>query len=58
VSRRGDATDLPAIDMLMFGVTLGWGSRRTAPAEPDRSEQADRLEEDVPIEVGGERLPR
>lgn len=30
VSRRGDATELPAIDLLIFSVTFGWGSRRPA----------------------------
>lgn len=32
VSRRGDAADLPAIDMLLLHVTFGWGAHRSAPA--------------------------
>jgi hypothetical protein len=28
VSRRGDVENLPVIDMLFFGVTFGWGSKR------------------------------
>jgi hypothetical protein len=31
VSRRGDLENLPVIDMVFFGVTLGWGSRRSTP---------------------------
>lgn len=38
VLRRGGAADLPVIDMLFFGVTLGWGGRgrpaREAPPLP------------------------
>jgi len=32
VSRRGSIENLPVIDMLFFGVTLGWGSRGRAPS--------------------------
>jgi hypothetical protein len=32
VMRRGDIENLPVVDMLFFGLTLGWGSRRAAPA--------------------------
>lgn len=35
VSRRGDAAELPAIDMLIVGVTFGWGSRRQPATTPD-----------------------
>jgi hypothetical protein len=31
VARRGDIENLPVVDMLFFGVTLGWGSQRAAP---------------------------
>jgi hypothetical protein len=31
VTRRGDIENLPLVDMLFFGVTLGWGSRRAGP---------------------------
>jgi hypothetical protein len=34
VSRRGNIDDLPVIDMLFFGVTFGWGSRREPVREP------------------------
>lgn len=34
VSRRGTATELPPIDVVILGVTFGWGSRRQAAAEP------------------------
>jgi hypothetical protein len=32
VSRRGDARELPALDMVILGVTFGWGSQRRAAA--------------------------
>jgi hypothetical protein len=38
VSRHGDLQDLPVIDMLFLGVTLGWGSQRE-PAGSEPSEQ-------------------
>jgi hypothetical protein len=34
VSRRGDVENLPVIDLLFFGVTFGWGSRRERAREP------------------------
>jgi hypothetical protein len=34
VMRRGDIANLPVVDMLFFGITLGWGSRHAAPAGP------------------------
>lgn len=35
VSRRGAAQDLPAINVLILGVTFGWGSQRRAGVPPD-----------------------
>jgi hypothetical protein len=40
VSRRGDAAELPAIDIVILGVTFGWGSRRPATAPPDSEVEA------------------
>ncbi len=37
LSRRGDVEDLPIIDMLFFGVTIGWGSRRDGDERHDPS---------------------
>jgi hypothetical protein len=41
IVRHGDVDNLPVIDMLFFGVTFGWGSRRPARREdaPDPLEQ-------------------
>lgn len=40
VSRRGDVTELPVIDVLFLGVTLGWGPKQ--PVVPSRrSEQPE-----------------
>jgi len=40
VSRRGAAAELPAIDMLILGVTFGWGSRRPAAERSDGEVEA------------------
>jgi hypothetical protein len=40
VSRRGDAAELPAIDIVILGVTFGWGSRRQPSTRPDREVEA------------------
>lgn len=58
VSRRGDAADLPAIDMVIFGVTFGWGSRRQAHVEPETDidihiEEDDELEDELEEEEDG-----
>jgi hypothetical protein len=61
VSRRGDVENLPVIDMLFFGVTLGWGSRREHDREPsvlpDRNPLSDPeapslLPEPPPVDPG------
>ncbi|HTV18665.1 MAG TPA: hypothetical protein VMG12_08345 [Polyangiaceae bacterium] len=54
VSRRGDATDLPAIDLLIFGVTFGWGSQRPDPA---RHEPETEVDIEVDVEPPPEALP-
>jgi hypothetical protein len=52
VSRRGDVENLPTIDMLFFGVTIGWGSRRDADRRaPDDLIEPDELPEG-PAEYG------
>ena len=51
VSRRGDVDDLPIIDMLFFGVTIGWGSRRGSDEQrrdPVPLEPPDELPPDPP----------
>lgn len=48
VSRRGDAADLPAVDMLLLNVTFGWGSRRSTPAERDTEGDAERAADPGP----------
>jgi hypothetical protein len=52
VSRRGGPAELPAIDMLILGVTFGWGSRRDDAAAPDSPDTPDSV---VEIEAGSAR---
>lgn len=43
VSRRGDAAELPVIDALFIGVTLGWGPRQ--PVAPSRRSDEPEIRE-------------
>jgi hypothetical protein len=59
VVRHGDIENLPVIDMLFFGVTFGWGSRRPAPhpdtpAPPAPLEPTDPLDPTEPTWSGGD----
>lgn len=55
VARRGDIENLPVIDMLFFGVTLGWGSQRqtpaTAPAMTPERAPSPPEEPEAPVEA-------
>ena len=48
VSRRGDIERLPVVDMVFFGVTLGWGSRGSS--LPEREPAPHTEQPEVPFE--------